>query len=92
VSVAESFVPFNPPEIVAVVLLEPFVVFTVKVADVFPAAMFTDAATWAAGMLLDKLIETPPDGAGPLIFTVPVDEDPPLTVAGLRVSDTSVSG
>ena len=38
------------------------------------------------GLLLKRLITAPPEGADALSVTVPVDVNPPLTLAGLRVS------
>src|SRR5438093_115246 len=46
----------------------------------------------APGLLLDKLTTAPPLGAGPLSVTVPVEELPPVTLVGLRLSDESVGG
>jgi len=40
--------------------------------------------------LLDSVITSPPVGATPLILTVPVDETPPFTLVGLRVSDVTI--
>jgi len=50
---------------------------------VLPAATVTFAGTVAtAVLLLDSVTTAPPDGAGPLNVTVPVDELPPVTVVG----------
>src|SRR5438034_4408710 len=69
------------------------VVLTVKVALVLPAGTVTLAGTVAAPvLLLDKLTTAPPLGAGPLSVTVPVEELPPVTLVGLRLSDESVGG
>jgi len=64
------------------------VVVTVKVAVVEPLATVTLAGTVALLLLDDKLTTTPPDPAEPLSVTVPVELDPPITVAG--ESDTVV--
>jgi hypothetical protein len=57
-----------------------------------PAGTVTLAGTVAAdGLLLDRPTTVPPDGAGPVNVTVPVDDVPPLTVAGLNDSAESVA-
>ena len=61
-------------------------VVTLKVALVAPAGMVTLAATCAAALLLDRLTETPPLGAGPLSVTVPVEPCPPVTIEGLMLT------
>ena len=66
-------------------------VFTVKVALVLPPETVTLNGTLATFVsLLDRLTTAPPLGAGPLRVTVPVEEFPPGTVDGLRVSDVTV--
>lgn len=65
------------------------VVVTVKVALVAPAATVTLPGTVAAAELSESVTTTPPDGAGPLSATVPVDALPPATLVGL--SDTAES-
>lgn len=78
-------------EITAVVELETRTVETLKFVDVAPAGTMIVVGTVATlGLLLERLITAPPDGAGALRVTVPVDVDPPLTLAGLRVSIVSV--
>ena len=67
-------------------------VFTVKVALVAPARTVTLAGTVAAVLLLDRETSAPPLGAGPLSVTVPVEELPPVTLAGLRLNEESVAG
>jgi hypothetical protein len=69
------------------VLLETVPVVTVKFADVAPAATVTDAGTVAAELLLESETVTPPDGAAALRVTVPVDDAPPVTLAGLSDSE-----
>ena len=67
-------------------------VVIVNVALVAPAATVTLAGTWAAVVLLLVRVTTaPPDGAGPVKVTVPVDEVPPFTEAGLRLTEVSVA-
>src|SRR5437879_13448751 len=68
-------------------------VLTVKVALVALPGTVTLAGTLATpGLLLDRLTTAPPLGAGPLSVTVPVEELPPVTLVGLRLSDESVGG
>ena len=45
-----------------------------------------------AVLLLDRLTNTPPVGAGPLSTTVPGDELPPLTVQGDKVNEDKAGG
>ena len=65
-------------------------VLTVNVPLVYPAMTVTLDGTVAADALLERLTTAPPLAAGPLRVTVPVDEDPPLTLVGLSVSADSV--
>jgi hypothetical protein len=46
-----------------------------------------EAVAW-----LESVITSPPEGAGPLIVTVPVELAPPPTLAGLRLRAVSVGG
>ena len=64
-------------------------VVTANVAVVAFAATVTLAGTCAAGLLLDNVTKAPPTGAGPLNVTVPVDEPPPCTDAGLTLTEFS---
>jgi hypothetical protein len=66
-------------------------VVTVNVALVAPAATVTLAGTAAADALLERETTAPPLGAAPLSVTVPVDGDPPLTVAGLSATEDSAT-
>ena len=67
-------------------------VVTVNVAVVAPATTVTLAGTCAAGVLLrDRVTTAPPAGAGPLNVTVPVEEVPPITVLGLRLTELAVA-
>src|ERR1700674_5595647 len=68
------------------------IVLTGKMAVVAPAATVTLAATAAVALSLDKATTAPPAGAGPFKVTVPVEEDPPDTLAGFRDSDVSTAG
>jgi hypothetical protein len=66
-------------------------VFTVNVALAAPAGTVTLAGTVAADiLLLESETVAPPYGAGPLSITVPVDEEPPLTLGGLTVTEDNV--
>src|SRR6266550_3412104 len=63
-------------------------VATVKVALVAPAATVTLAGVLATVvLLLERVTAAPPDGAAALKVTVPVDEFPPVTLVGFRVSE-----
>jgi hypothetical protein len=92
VSVAPWLTPYVP-EMPTEALEATGLVVTVKVADVRPAATVTLAGTSAADwLLLASGTIAPPDGAGPVRFTVPVDELPPTTVEGLSVTEESTGG
>src|SRR6266513_1002411 len=78
---------------VTVVDAETALVLTVNVALVAPAATVTlEGAVAAEVLLLERATCAPPDGAGPLSVTVPVEEFPPVTLVGLNVSEVSVGG
>ena len=67
------------------------VVVTVKVPEVAPAATVTLAGTVATDvLLLERVTTAPPVGAGPLRVTVPVEEVPPVTLVGFRVTEERV--
>jgi hypothetical protein len=54
--------------------------------------MVTLVGTWAAaGLLLDKATTAPPAGARPFNVTVLVEEVPPMTEAGLSVTEFNVA-
>ena len=68
-------------------------VLTANIALVAPAATVTLEGTLAAFVLLLKSATcAPPDGAGPLSVTVPVDEFPPVTLVGFSESNASEVG
>jgi hypothetical protein len=63
-------------------------VLMVNVALVAPAATVTLDGTVATEVsLLESATCAPPDGAGPLSVTVPVEEFPPVRVVGLSDSE-----
>ncbi len=62
-----------------------------NVAVVAPASTLTDAGTWATAVrLLDSVTTIPAAGAGPFRVTEPVDEFPPCTLVGSRISDANL--
>ena len=64
----------------------------VNVAVVAPAGTVTFGGTCAAAaLLLDRVTTDPPEGAGPVNFTVPEDEVPPVTEVGLTVRPLPIS-
>ena len=65
-------------------------VLTVNVALLASAARVTVEGTLAAPLSLESSTCAPPVGAGPLRVTVPVEEDPPVTLVGFSVSEESV--
>jgi len=67
-------------------------VFTVNVAVDAPAKMVMLDCTVAAALLLDSETTAPPPGAGELSVTVPWEELPPTTLAGLRTRVDSAAG
>ena len=78
--------------IVTAVLEVTGLVVAVKVAVVAPAGTVTDAGTWAAAVrLLVSVTTTPPVGAGLFKVTVPVEDTPPCTVAGLTLTPLSAT-
>jgi hypothetical protein len=80
------------PVIVAVVFVETGRVLTVNVALVAPATTTTLAGTVALDELEDSVTVAPPVGAWPFNVTVPVDELPPATEAGLSEMPVSTAG
>src|SRR5437773_1656776 len=90
---AVRVVPLYEAEMVTEVETRTMEVFTVKVALVAPAGTVTLDGTVATDVsLLESATCAPPDGAGPLSVTLPVDEFPPVTLVGLRVREVRVGG
>ena len=80
-------------EIVDEVEMRTMDVLTVKDALAAPAGMNTVDGTLAAPLLLESATVAPPDGAGPLRVTVPVEDcRPPTTLVGFSESDVRVGG
>ena len=91
-SVAVSGTPFRVAVITGwVCALTPCVVI-VTVAVFPPAGTVTEAGTDASDRSDDRVTTVPPVPAGPLRVTVAVEELPPRTAVGLRVSAASVAG
>lgn len=67
-------------------------VLAVNVALVCPDATVTDPGTLAAELPLARETTTPEEPAGPLSVAVPVEELPPVTVEGFRLSDAREGG
>src|SRR6185295_6003883 len=91
VSVALRVTPLNVPLIVAVVVADTAVVFTVNVAEDDPAATVTDGGTVADALLLAS-VTTVADVAAALNLTVPWTGFPPTTDAGFRVTEARLTG
>ena len=86
VSVADTLLLLYSAEITTDLVRETRLVVTLKLADVAPSGTMMLAGTVAIFMLLlRRLITAPPEGAGALSVTVPVEVKPPLTLVGLRV-------
>jgi hypothetical protein len=76
--------------IVTGVELVTVVVFAINVALVAPEAIVTLAGTVAAAAPLERLTTAPLLGAGPLRVTVPVEEEPAVTLLGLSAIEERV--
>lgn len=84
-------VPLYEAEMLAEVETRTTEVLTVKVALVAPAGTVTLGGTLAALLLLLSRTCAPPAGAGPLSFTVPVEDcAPPTTLVGFSVNEATV--
>jgi len=92
VRVAVREAPLYVSVIVTVVVELTGVVVTVKVAEVEFAGIVRVAGVAAAELLSDSATWIPPAGAGPFRVTVPVEEVPPVTDVGDRVTDDGVGG
>src|SRR5437899_3777381 len=67
-------------------------VLTGKVALVVPSGTVTLAGTVAAALLLARETTAPSRGAGALSVSVPVEERPPVTLVGPRLSEERMAG
>ena len=85
-------VPLSVAVIVGVAAETLAVVVTVKFAVVAPASTFTEAGTLAAALSLESPTELPPEGAGPVNVTVPVEDVPPITLVGFRTTEKITGG
>jgi hypothetical protein len=93
VSEAVCVVPAYTALIVTEVAVPTALVLTVKMAFVAPGGTVTVDGTVATPvLLLERTTTAPPLGAGPFSVTVALDELPPVTVAGLSVSDVGAGG
>ncbi len=90
VKVAVAEAPFAVAVIVELVLLATPVVVTEKVPLVAPAATVIEAGTVAEVELLLRETANPPVGAAVLKVTVPVEDEPPATLVGLKASEDTV--
>jgi hypothetical protein len=70
---------------VTLVLLETVPAVVVKMPVVEPAATVTEEGTVRAALLLERLMDNPPTGAGADSQTVHVAVDPEVMLAGLQV-------
>lgn len=86
VSVADLLDAPNVAVILGDVTVATAVVVTVNVADVAPCATVTDAGTVATALLDASVTTLPPAGAGPVRVTVPVEDAPPATAVGFKVT------
>ena len=91
VSTALATRPLRVAEIVAVCVVVWAKVVTANVPLVEPAGIVTLGETVAEEVRpLARVTTEPPAGAGPESSTVPVEELPPVTVLGARVTDRGV--
>src|SRR6185312_12902188 len=93
VSTAEALIVPLVALIVDVVLASTGLVLTTNVPVVWPASTVTVPVTVAAPVLDDVTVAVkPPEGAGPVKVTVPVEEVPPVTVVGFSVRVLTLAG
>lgn len=83
--VAVCALPFSDPVRVAVWLLAIVPAVALKVADVLPDPIVTEAGTVNAVALLDKETATAPEGAGAFNEIVQIDVPPVLSDAGTQL-------
>ena len=76
----------------ALTLADTAVVATVNVAVVAPALTVTLAGSLADVVLSDSVTTAPPAGAALVNVTVPVEEVPPVTLEGFKVTPESAAG
>ena len=90
VSVAVLVAPPPLAEIVTIVAVGTGLVATAKVAVVVPLGTVTALGTLAAAVLpLDSVTTIPPPEAGAFRRIVPVDEPPPATFDGTRLTEVT---
>jgi len=92
VRVAGRVTPLYKAEMVTGVDAATVLVVTVNVVLVAPAGTVTLPGTVAAVLLLDRVTDAPPAGAGPFSVTVPVEFPPPVTVVGFSASERRAAG
>lgn len=90
VSAAVRVTPPDAAEMVAPVAAVTGVVVTVKLALLAPAGTVTLDGTAVAAELSESVTTAPPLGATALRDTRPVEDAPPATLVGLRLSAESV--
>jgi len=91
-SVATFDWPFKLAVMVEVVEESPATVVIVKDAVVCSAGTITDWGRVARPLLLESVTEMPLGPDGPLSVTVPVEELPPITDVGFRLTEINVAG
>jgi hypothetical protein len=89
VNVVVLVTPLAAPLNVTVAIVETGVVVTPALAVVDPSGTVIEAGTVTAALFDPSATEKPPAGAGPARVTVTSDELPPITVAGLTVTDST---
>jgi len=92
VKVAFLVVPRYVPEIVDVVRTVTGLVVTVKVVLLDPPGIVAVTGTWATVvLLLLREITAPDGGAAPFSVRVPVEDVPPVTLVGFKISELNVA-
>jgi hypothetical protein len=86
-----DFVTLYVPETVPVVAAVTGAVVMANVAVFAPAGTVTLAGIVAAALVVVNVTTAPISGAMPFRVTVPVEELPPTSVAGLKVTDDSAA-